>query len=200
MLLLLLASSCSTAHYRKAADQEVYRIIRHKEARVLGKTNDFSINTPYSARNPRDIRSVEIIQERLESGKRKLGLEEALALAVTNSRTYQLRKEALYLAGLTLTRDRYEFRPKFSAGTTVRGERRADGEQTGAVDTHVSMSQLFKSGANLGASIANDLFRFYTGDPRRTALTTISADILQPLLRGAGAQVVAENLTQSERN
>src|SRR5690606_34926554 len=39
-----------------------------------------------------------------------------------------------------------------------------------------------------------------TGDPRRTATTVLSLDLVQPLLRGAGSDIVAENLTQAERN
>ena len=44
------------------------------------------------------------------------------------------------------------------------------------------------------------LLRFYTGDPRRSAVSTISLSLTQPLLRGAGAKIAAENLTQAERN
>ena len=193
-------SSCTTAHYRKSADQEVQRIITQKEARVLGRTNQFSVESRYSVRNPNAIKKEEILQDRLKIEKLKPDLSEALKLAIQNSRAYQFRKESLYLSALTLTRDRYDFRPHFFANLMAARSRTAEGEQTGEAHADVGVAQTLKSGAGLGLNIANDLFRYFTGDPRRTAITTLSANLVQPLLRGAGSKIAAENLTQSERN
>ena len=167
---------------------------------MLGKTNDHNIDTRYSPRKPDAIQSVEIIQERLESAQRKLTLPDALNLAVTNSRTYQFQKESLYLIALTLTRDRYDFRPHFAAGTTATATRDFNGEQSARLQSHISVAQLLKDGTRLSLSLANDLLHFYTGGSRSTAASLITANVSRPLLRGGGADIVAENLTQSERN
>ena len=203
-LLLLAALACLTgctaAHYRKSADKESYRILSEKEARTLGKTNQFSIDTRYSKRDPNEIKKDEIIQDRLKAEKLKLSLSDALKLAIENSRAYQFRKESLYLSALTLTRDRYDFQPHFFGSLSGKRSRTSSADQTGEAHGDAGVDQMLKSGARLGLDIANDLFRYFTGDPRRTAVTTISANLVQPLLRGAGARIAAENLTQSERN
>jgi hypothetical protein len=45
---LVLLLGCSQAHYRKAADNEVYRIVQSAEQKIFGHTNQFDINTRYS--------------------------------------------------------------------------------------------------------------------------------------------------------
>ncbi|MBI3876750.1 MAG: TolC family protein, partial [Verrucomicrobia bacterium] len=200
VLALAALAGCTAAHHRAAADKEVYRILRQKEAKVPGRTNDFNIDTSYSRRKPKEIPSVEIIQQRIESGARKLTLDEALKLSVENSRTFQFNKERLYLAALTLTRDRYDFQPHFLASSTATRTRDTTGEQIGEVKSQFSVGQLLQSGASLSVSLVNDVLQYYTGNPRRSATTLMAANITQPLLRGAGTEVVAENLKQSERN
>ncbi len=57
------------------------------------------------------------------------------------------------------------------------------------------------SGGQLGVNLANDILRYYTGDPRRSILSAISVNLAQPLLRGFGRNNPAvEALTQAERN
>ena len=193
-------SGCSASHYRTSADHEVYKILREGEVKHLGKTNNFNIDTRYSKRAPDSIKSAEIIQERLLAEQRKVSLGEALKIAVENNRQYQFRKESLYLSALALTRERYDFGPKFSAGATATGARDSAGEKTGQIRSQIGVDQLLKSGARVSVAIVNDVLRYYTGNPRPTATSTLSVNLLQPLLRGAGAAIVAENLTQAERN
>lgn len=195
----MLWSGCSARQHRLAADKEVYGIITRKEQKTLGKTNDFTINTPYSAREPDSIKSAEILADRLRSGPLKPSLSEALKLAVETSRNYQLRKETLYLTALALTRERYEFRPRLFAG--LGGGRGRDGSgETGQASASAGVQQALKTSGSIGLNIVNDLFRYYSGDPRRSAVSTISLNLVQPLLRGAGRDIAAENLTQAERN
>lgn len=196
----LFVFGCTPGHYRKSADKEVYGIIGNKQKAALGKTNEFSVDTRYSKRDPNEIKAEEIIQDRLATGKQFLTLSNALQIAVENNRTYQLSKESLYLSALTLTKDRYDFGPKFGAGSTVSGTRSSNGDRSGAISSQATVSQLLKSGAQISGAIANDVLRFYTGNPRPSATTVMSVNLLQPLLRGAGVDVVAENLKQSERN
>src|SRR5690606_10540 len=110
-------------------------------------------------------------------------------------------KERLYLTALTLSGERYNFGPQFFANTSANYDRTPDGERIGSVNSRVGVNQLLKSGGRVGATIANDLLRYYTGDPRRSAVSILSVNLFQPLLRGFGKYNPAvESLTQAERN
>src|SRR5262249_55913704 len=153
-------------------------------AGIFGHTNAFTIDTPYSARKPKEIPPAELIEDRLATNRRLLKLEEALDLAFTRSRRYQTEKERLYLTALTLAGSRYEFSPQFLATASGAFTRTSTGEQFADAGGHFSVSQMLKTGGRLSASLANDLLRYYTGDPRQSVLTTLSLDLVQPLLRG----------------
>jgi hypothetical protein len=109
-----MVTGCTAQHYRKSADKEVYGIIQNFENRLFGRTNEFSINTRYSSRAPKEIPPAEIIDDRSATNRRIINLADALDLAIANSREYQAQKEQLYLTALTLTGQRYEFGPQFS--------------------------------------------------------------------------------------
>ena len=199
LLALLLAGGCSSRKdYHAQADKEAYGILGRKEQALFGKTNAFTITTPFSAREPKDIRWEELLAARKGGGGRTVvKLDEALALAVAHNRQYQFRKETLYLAALTLTGERHEFakRPFASLGSGVvrDGDWRVDGSGS------LGFSQLLQSGGTVSATLANDLLRYFTGDPHRSVVSVMSLNFSQPLLRGAGADVVAETLRQGER-
>src|SRR5687768_1264707 len=75
---------CTQAKYRRAADNEVYRIVQSAEQKIFGYTNQFEINTRYSHRKPTEIPASEIIDDRQQTNSRLLTLQEALSVAVTN--------------------------------------------------------------------------------------------------------------------
>ena len=53
----------------------------------------------------------------------------------------------------------------------------------------------------MSASLANDILRYYTGDPRRSLISILTVNLSQPLLRGFGRNnPLVENLTQAQRN
>ncbi len=197
---LLFLAGCTAKAYRARADKEVYNIIQQKQKKALGMTNEFTINTPYSDRKPDDIKAKEIIDDRFQEGKRTLTLPETLKLAVEQNRAYQLRKETVYLSALTLSRERFSYIPQFFAGSTATGTTEGNGDESVRVLNRFGMDTLFKTGGRVSLDLANDLLRFYTGGRGDQAITTIGLTLTQPLLRGAGAKIAAENLTQAERN
>ena len=197
---LLLLSACTPGYYRRSSDREVYTIIQQKQKIALGETNAFTIDTPYSHRKPDDVKAKEIIAERLEEAKQLLTLQDALRIALENNREFQLRKEQLYLTALTLTRERFAYVPQFFAGTTVSAERVPGEDPSVAYANRFGFAKLFKTGGRVSLDLANDLLRFYSGGRADTAVSTIGLSLSQPLLRGAGARVAAENLTQAERD
>ncbi len=203
-VLAITVSGCkSTAEYRADADEEAYRIIREKQKRVHGEERPYSVETEYSHRSPEEISPDEVINSRLEQTAEPVvikSLQEALVMAVSENRDYQRRKESLMLAALTLSDTRHSYDTLFSHSTTAERERTSGGRDAGSVDSKLSVDKLLKSGGSLGLTLANSLFRFYSGDPARTATSTISVNLVQPLLRGAGKDIAAEGLTQAERN
>ena len=129
-LVLLIATTStltgcvSTAHRRAGADKDVYRILDAKSPAVPGLIDDFDIE----AAEPRLLDGFPVNEDRPEYlgpevdgevGAAIISLEEALEIAFTQSRDYQTRKERLYLEALSLTLDRYQFAPIFSASGSV---------------------------------------------------------------------------------
>lgn len=197
----LLLAGCGTAHYKRSADKEVYGVVQQVESQIFGHTNAFAIDTAYSSRKPAEIPFSELIDDRLQTNQRVLNIEDALDLAVNRSRRYQSAKETLYLTALTLTGQRYAFSPQFFASSVGTVTRTSTGERLVQVNNRVGVSQLLKSGGLLSVSLANDILRYYTGSPRRSVISLISVNLVQPLLRGFGRNnPSAESLTQAERN
>ena len=201
-IVALFLAGCNSTYYREKADKQVYEILSQKEMGLFGKTNEFNIDTKYSARNPDDIPAMELIAGRkLDGTNITLNLDQALDMAFAKNRNYQTRKEQLYLTALTLTIRRWDFAKRpFGA---LRGgiERERDKDFKGSVGRNrVGFNQALKSGGTIGLTLANDMVRYFTGDPRRSVATVVSANLSQPLLRGSSAAIVAENLTQAERD
>lgn len=192
-------TGCSTAHYRQSADREIYDLLAQKQQRALGQTNAFRIETAWSQRDPLALKAEAIIKERFtDAGRLQLSLDRAFGLAVTNSRAYQLRREQLYLSALALTGTRHQFEWRVSSATADIGvSRSTDRKLTGTSDASATLSKLFQTGASFTASVANDLTLYFNGTPKVPSLTLA---LTQPLLRGAGADIAAEALTQAERD
>lgn len=198
----LLFAACSASHYRQAADKEVYTILSQKEMLVFGKTNAFSINTQYSPRDPDSVPPMELIDERaLDGTNLVISLPLALQMAYENNRTFKTRKEQLYLTALTLTLRRFDFDKQAFGRLGGKATRERDKDFKGDLGPNrTGFTQALKSGGTIGATIANDMVRYFTGDPRRSITTVMSINFMQPLLRGSSARVVAENLKQAERD
>jgi outer membrane protein TolC len=194
-------AGCSTAHYRKSADKDAYGIVQDVEAQVFGHTNAFTIDTSYSARKPSEIPPAELIDDRCQTNRQVLTPERALDLAVSGSRRYQAAKENLYLTALTLTGQRHAFSPQFFTSSSGSFIRTSGGEKYVSVANKVGVAEFLKTGGALSVSLANDILRYYTGEPRRSVLSLVSVNVAQPLMRGFGRNNPAvESLTQAERN
>src|SRR4051812_33694375 len=69
---LLMLSGCTTAHYRRSADSDVYGIVHQIEGQIFSHTNSFTIDTPYSNRQPKKISFAELVEDRLQTNQRVL--------------------------------------------------------------------------------------------------------------------------------
>ena len=122
LILALVTSGCSTLHYVKKADKEVYQIIKDAGPLVKNMDPEFSIDKdPVSLENLPTLQPGQVDDYLGEAGEDEIGayilsLEAALDIAVKNSRDFQSTKENLYRQVLTYTQIRQDYRPVFENG------------------------------------------------------------------------------------
>ena len=143
-----------------------------------------------------------------------LSLTDALQIAACNSRQYQAEKEQVFLAALDLDLEADGFRNTFQAALDGQVRFQAgqpvvineDGATEPKTITNAEssalaeMSRQFKSGINIVGLIGLDLAALLTQDRVSSRGVFADASISIPLLRGSGRFVVAEPLTQAQRN
>lgn len=136
----------------------------------------------------------------------RLTLEEAVELAWIHSRDYQTQIENVYLLALVLTFERFRFDLQFIGfsgrpSAEVSLEDVPSTSDTVGVAPAIGVSQLFPSGAQFIAELANNtLWLFSGGKSSDSTASVISYSLVQPLLAGSGRRFVLEGLTQAERN
>jgi outer membrane protein TolC len=209
---LLILCGCSAAHYRKSADAEAYKAIAGKSGLV--KNSEPQFNIEQTNRIVLDFLPVQKeaadflgTDGAAEVGAHIVSLDESLKLAVQHNRSYQSRKESLYLSALSLTLARHQFTPLFNAGVKggVAGQTQqaVDGlieDQSVSVSGSADSSWLIRDVGRISASFTTDFLRFITGDPRTFTSSRLGATFSRPLLRNANFKSQIEALTQSERN
>lgn len=206
--------ACSTSHYRKSADKETLAAIAQKTPAVPNMETNFSIEISEKSHleNLRVATGVEDFfgpEGEKEKGARIVSLEKALEIAIKQSRTYQNRKELLYLQALGLTLDRHRFTPIFTAGaqSSLNTTRTVQVGVDSIVENNLSdisastrVDQLLRTGGRIAVAFSTDFLRYVSGDPRAVSSSVLAGTLSQPLLRGAGYKITMENLTQAERN
>jgi outer membrane protein TolC len=202
--LLALATGCDTSYFRKSADDEVYRILEDKQKAALPTSMDLDID----ATKPDPLAELPQRRQPLAGAEgtpgmvdepKVLTLQKALEVALNNSRDFQGRKEDVYLAALDLTLQRHRWTPTFSG--MLSGTVQRDGEdQLYLGDGQFGVSQMIATGAQASLSISTNFLRYMTGDANQSISSILSAQIVQPLWRGAGQRIAQENLRQSERD
>jgi len=133
----------------------------------------------------------------------KLTLTEALAVAARNSREYQAKKEGVFRAALALDLEANEFRNILSGEGESTYEHDLSGDESVrglANSATAGWRRKLKSGTLLTAEFAVDLARLLTQGQASALGLFADATITIPLLRGAGKHIVAEPLTQAERD
>jgi Outer membrane efflux protein len=132
-----------------------------------------------------------------------LKLEQAVELALINSREYQDARENLYLVALPVTLERFAFAAQlFAAEEAIR---QWAGKDTGSPNawinnSNVGFAKLFSTGALLLFNFANQTVFNLSGGKVVTSQSAINLDLIQPFLQGGGRAVALEPLTQAERN
>jgi len=133
----------------------------------------------------------------------RISLVEALQIGARNSPEYQSSKEDVFRAALDLDLERNNFRNIFVGqvesllSTDNSGDTTVTGTENSAM---VGVSRTLKSGVDLSTALAIDLANLLTQGGASSLGLRGDATVSIPLLRGSGRHIVAEPLTQAERN
>lgn len=206
-------SACSSNFYKKAADNEVFGLLRKKTSKVPNSGDHLLDITPPPPVRMEELRKstgkADFLGDRafIEQNAKVVSLAEALNFAVHRNRNYLLQKEVVFLAALDLTLTRQQYTPIFSGGSSTAMERTyvRNGvnnlvrTSTLVTSADVGASMLTRTGARLATSLTTDFVRFFTGG-RDSANSQLGFTLVQPLLRGSGYLAASEILTQGERN
>lgn len=210
ILVVALLSCSSPEDYKKDADQEVAEILENKQLAAFDEAQEISIEKDPSsleiqekvsppASDKETSEEETVILKAWDGPTITLNLRDALYLATLNSRSYQTRKEDVYLSALSLSLERHRW--DFIAAAEIDGAYvRRDHEYSTEGGTGFSLSKALATGGSIGLTIGTDFLRYVSGDPRQSFISSVSATFSQPLLRGAGRSVAQEALTQAERN
>ena len=191
-VLLLCAAGCwSAAWNRESADAQVYPILDTATAAVTGQHKTFPLERPVDTLRKRLLTSATPVT---------LSLLEALDVAAENSRDFQRQKELLYLSALNLTRNIHDFEVQW--GDVASGE--VSGVANDSADVklsnNLSASANSVAGTRVVASFINTFLRSIMHGGSFDGSSILNLTLTQPLLRGAGSDIVREPLTQSERD
>jgi outer membrane protein TolC len=193
-LLGLILPGCSNQEYKEDADNEVRGILDSKwkpqhGTQANSRIGDVEIEPNDLTFDPNYVPTGVV------------SLAEAVALATARNRDYQLQKENLYLTALDLTLFRHNFAASWFGTIDAGYLNRADdgGESVGA-GGQLGFNQLLADGTKISTSITTDWLTYLTGQSDASLGSILAGSISKPLLRGAGKDIVQENLTQAERN
>ena len=134
----------------------------------------------------------------------RIRFDQAVELALFNSREFQDRREDLYLAALPVTFERFSFAAQaFATEQLIRQSTGRDfvggPSELWTVSTNVGFNRRFATGAQLLVSLANQVVIDLSGPNPTVSLSNLAVSFTQPFLRGGGYTVTLENLTQAER-
>lgn len=128
-------------------------------------------------------------------------LDQAVELAQIHNRDYQFELEQLFLNALAVTFERFQLGVQYLEPTGGVSETLTNGGGFGVFDVNsIGISQALPWGTQLVASLANTTLWSFGAGGQSSSVSTMSFQILQPLLNDAGRKVNLENLTQSERS
>ena len=142
----------------------------------------------------------------LPQGPYKIKLEQAVELALFNSREFQETRENLYLTALPVTLERFAFSTQFlAAGELLRrwaGDEAPAAPATSGRPTAPSAPASCSRPGLLLFRLVNQLTINLTGDtkPRVVSTSNATLELAQPFLRGGGRAVTLEPLTLAEHD
>lgn len=204
-ILLLLSASCTKIgnYAEKRADSAAYANIRGAQLSGLGKESDFQIADKELER----VRKL-LAMDRMKEEPEMLSLSDALAIAIANSRSYQTRKETLYLQALVLTETQNDFNWNLDGTATAESSYRTF--ENGSAETFgdngidaqlgATLKKTLFTGAKVTLNYTQNLVALFSDPDASDIDNAFSFNIVQPLLNGVGPLVSLEPLRQAERD
>lgn len=137
-----------------------------------------------------------------QEGDVLLDKETAVELALLHSPSYQTELETAYISALDVTLARFAFDVHYSGREmldyTVNGKSRG-GNSTLENKIPFSAEKMTATGAQFVVGLANTMTWQFAGENTFRTNSLLNFSIVQPLLRGAGRDIVLESLTLQER-
>jgi len=202
-------AGCTPAQYAKQADRDAYRMVREAQGFSLGAARPFEvIYRPYAGADGPAAKTIRIGEKVIPLTGEKpvtLGLDDCLEIALSNSRNYQTRKETLYAAALALANARRGWNfPVLGGAVTGQADRWVvDGEapaHSATAGGELSLTQRLVHGGELTLGLGIDLVSDLLGWKSTTLGSLLSANVTQPLLRGAWRGLAYEQQYRAERD
>lgn len=198
-LTLGLTAACRSAEaWRQDADKEAYGILEQRRAE-LGVSEPFTIEPPADPLRQRLMAAAEAgAAQPLE-----LDLVGCLQVAAENSREWQDERERLFRVALDLTLQRWNFSVQEvgTLGAFVGGTGGAASSNTDAgLLSNLGLSKLLGFGTRITGNVGLDFLEAVGRGDAWDAISSVSLNITQPILRGFGKDIVMEPLTQAERD
>jgi outer membrane protein TolC len=139
---------------------------------------------------------------RNENGKVVLSEQTVVQIALLHSRDFQTQVESLYLSGLNLASQRFEFQTQWFGGTGTGFDAFSDAPnalRTLATSNQVGFVRALAAGGQFTTSLANSFVWELGSNQFNAANGSLIVGLTQPLLRGAFRHVRLNQLTQAER-
>lgn len=203
--MVALASSCAKIgnYAQKRADRAAYGNIEWSQRNALGETEAFTIDDA-------EARQIRELLQRESQGEdaNLLSLADALSIAMANSRSYQTRKESLFIEALSLTEVQKDFNVKYTGSASAsssstkfkNGTTETFGDNGVDAGLDLGVSKLLATGARVSVGFSQDVLQYFTNPDISDANNALSLNIVQPLLNGFGPLVTKEPLRQAERD
>jgi outer membrane protein TolC len=129
--------------------------------------------------------------------------ERSVELGLLHSRAYQTQLETLYLTGLSLTLNRFDFAVHWFGTNNTNWTHfgsKSDESNLLTIQNSAGFTKAFPAGAQLTVDFLNTFMLEFAGPDHMSVVSNFAVTLMQPLLRGAGRDVRMEGLTQAERN
>lgn len=199
-ILLVALVGCSPEWHADSADREVNGILTDYQAKVLANREESVVYPKPAAPEERPDEVADPA-----APPRLVTLAEALALAFSASRDFKLQTESLYLEGLGYSLTGYNFGPILNSTISYLWNKGQGVPDSDSIPGTFGVRQILPTGGTLSLDSGLRSNAVGVGQANGTAGdgdigSNVAISLRQPLLRGAGAEVAYEQLTQGERN
>ena len=195
LLMALLAGCKSADEWRADADREVGEILAERQA-------ELGVEAPFELERPADTLRTRLLGE-FEAGRAEpltIDLVAALAIAAENSREWQDQRERLFRSALDLTLTRWNFAVQENGTLSAFLDGTGSQAESEGFLANFNLIKLLGWGTRFTGDIGIDFLRDVGSGDGWDAVSHLSLNITQPILRGFGRAIVEEPLTQAERD